>query len=207
MESSSITTIILGLAAVVGIAVSAVALKKSGSQKTKELAEHLQRLNIPAQLLDESSIAGKAGLKTSWWSKSTGVVKIGGRVVEFINITGVATQYGVQYYLDYLVRQPNLTGRDKIRRTRMKKKRNSMLVGKVVDVEWSGDTVLAQKLNYDYDLKDKLTQIDFKKLKTGIIIYPDPKFEYTRIRTSYLLPDQQLLDVIDGIARNIKSGL
>ena len=82
-----------------------------------------------------------------------------------------------------------------------------MLIGKVVDIEWSGDTVLAQKLNYDYDLKDKLTQIDFKKLKTGIIIYPDPKFEYTRIRTSYLLPDQQLLDVIDGIARNIKSGL
>ena len=207
MESSSITTIVLGLAAVVGVAVSAVALKRSGSQKAKELAEHLQFLNIPARLLDESSIAGRAGLKTSWWSKSTGVVKVGGRVVEFINITGVATQYGVQYYLDYLVRQPNLTGRDKIRRTRMKKKRNSMLVGKVVDVEWSGDTVLAQKLNYDYDLKDKLTQIDFKKLKTGIIIYPDPKFEYTRIRTSYLLPDQQLLDVIDGIARNIKSGL
>jgi len=207
MDSSSITTTILGLAAVIGVAVSVVALKRSGHRKAKELAEHLQGLKIPVQLLDENSIAGRTGLKANWWSRSIGVVKVTGRVVEFINITGVATQYGVQYYLDYLVRQSNLTGRDKIRKTRMKKKRNSMLIGKVVDIEWGGDTVLAQKLNYDYELKDKLTKIDYKKLKTGIVIYPDPKYEYARIRTSYLLPDHQILDAIDGIARNIKSGL
>jgi hypothetical protein len=97
---------------------------------------------------------------------------------------------------------PGFIGKDKKKKTYMGRKKTSVLGGKVIDIEWKGDNSLAQKLNFDYRLKDKLMQAD---LKGGIKIFPGSKYEYTRIRTTYFLPELDLLEAIDMIAKHIKS--
>ena len=119
---------------------------------------------------------------------------------------GVATQYGVHYYLDFLVGSVSLTGRENKRKTRMTRKRSSAFWGKVTDIEWRGDDFLARKLNFDYRLKDKLLQADLNALKGSIEIFPEPKYEYTRIRTAYFLPTPDLFEAVDIVAKHIKSG-
>ena len=88
----------------------------------------------------------------------------------------------------------------------MVRKKNPAIWGRVVDIEWKGDFYLSQQLNLDYQLKDILLQTDFKKLKSNIMIVPEPKYEYVRVRTTYLLPPSDLFGAIDIIAKYIKSG-
>ena len=88
----------------------------------------------------------------------------------------------------------------------MVRRKNPAIWGRVVDIEWKGDVYLSQQLNLDYRLKDILLQTDFKKLKSNIVIFPEPKYEYTRVRTTYLLPSSDLFEAIDIIAKYIKSG-
>ena len=71
---------------------------------------------------------------------------------------------------------------------------------------WKGDIYLSQQLNLDYRLNDILMQTDFKKLKTSIVIFPEPKYEYERVRTSYFLLSPELFEAIDIIAGHVKSG-
>ncbi|GAI30124.1 unnamed protein product, partial [marine sediment metagenome] len=96
-------------------------------------------------------------------------------------------------------------GEKKRKKTRMVRKKSPAIWGRVVDIEWKGDDYLSQQLNLDYQLKDILLQIDFKKLKSNITIFPEPKYEYARVRTSYLLPSLDLFEAIDIIAKYIKS--
>ena len=88
----------------------------------------------------------------------------------------------------------------------MIKRRTSATKGKVVNIEWKGDDYLSRELNYDYRLQDKLLQAELDKLKSGIWIFPEPKYEYTRVRINYLLPSPDLLESVDIIAGHIKSG-
>ena len=53
---------------------------------------------------------------------------------------------------------------------------------------------------------DRLSQAELDKLKGGIWIIPEPKYEYARIRISYLLLSVELFGAIDIIARYVKSG-
>ena len=78
--------------------------------------------------------------------------------------------------------------------------------GRIADIEWKGDDYLARELNYDYRLKDKLLQAELNNFRGSIWIFPEPKYEYARVRTAYLLPSPDLLDAIDIIAGHIKSG-
>ena len=61
-------------------------------------------------------------------------------------------------------------------------------------------------VHWDYQLKDKLLQAELGELKDGIGIFPEPKYEYVRVRTSYFLPSLDLFDAIDIIAKHAKSG-
>ncbi len=88
----------------------------------------------------------------------------------------------------------------------MVRKKSPAIWGKVVDIEWKGDGYLSQQLNLDYRLKDILLQSELKKLKGNIEISPEPKYEYIRVRTAYLLPSPDLFEAIDIIAKYIKSG-
>jgi len=72
-------------------------------------------------------------------------------------------------------------------------------------MEWKGDKSLAQSLNFDYRLKDKLLQRDVPGLRGSIGIFPEPKHGHTRIRISYSLPSPEILEALDIIARHIKS--
>ena len=148
----------------------------------------------------------KVGIGRSWGRRSEGVIKIEGRNIDYINVSSVASQYGVNYFLDYLVRSPGWSGKKKQKKTRMVRKKNPAIWGRVVDIEWKGDFYLSQQLNLDYQLKDILLQTDFKKLKSNIMIVPEPKYEYVRVRTTYLLPPSDLFGAIDIIAKYIKSG-
>ena len=88
----------------------------------------------------------------------------------------------------------------------MVRKKSPAIWGRTVDIEWEGDVYLFQQLNLDYRLKDILLQTDFKKLKGDIMIFPEPKYEYTRVRTTYPLSSSDLFEAIDIIAKYIKSG-
>ena len=149
----------------------------------------------------------KAGLSRSFMRSSVGVIKIAGRNIDYVNVVGVASQYGVNYFLDYLVRSPSWSGERRQKKARMARRKSPAIWGRVVDIEWKGDGYLSQQLNLDYRLKDKLLQTDFKELKNNIVIFPEPNYGYTRVRTAYLLPSFDLFESIDIIAKYIKSGL
>jgi hypothetical protein len=126
--------------------------------------------------------------------------------VAFINVVSLTSQYGVQYFLNYLVKGAGGPGKEKKKRIRMVKKRSSIFGGRVVDIEWRGDDYLSRGLNMDYRLKDYLLQAGPEELKGSIWIFPEPKHEYARIRTSLFLPSPNYLEAIDIIAGHIKSG-
>ena len=77
--------------------------------------------------------------------------------------------------------------------------------GITIDFEWKGDTILAETLNSDYCIKERLLQGEFESIKGNIWIYPEPKYGYFRIRNSYFLPPQQIFEAIDTIAKHLKS--
>jgi len=180
--------------------------KKGGPQNVEQLLHHLQEIGVKASLAEKGMDEEKAGLSRSSMRSSVGVIEIAGRNVDYINVIGVASQYGVNYFLDYLVRSPGWSGRRRQKKTRMVRKKSPAIWGRVVDIEWKGDGYLSQQLNLDYRLKDILLQTDSKKLKGNIVIFPEPKHAYARVRTAYFLPSPDLFEAVDIIAKYIKSG-
>ncbi len=201
-----LTGIIAALVFAVGLPLALRKRKKSGSQNVEQLLPHLQEIGVKASPAEKGVEDGKVGMSRSFMRSSVGVIEIAGRNIDYMNVIGVASQYGVNYFLDYLVRSPGWSGRRRRKKTRMVRKKSPAIWGRTVDIEWKGDVYLSQQLNLDYRLKDILLQTDFKKLKGNIMIFPEPKYEYTRVRTAYLLPSSDLFEAIDIIAQYIKSG-
>jgi hypothetical protein len=207
MEWASIVGgVITALVVAIGLPLALRKRKKGGPQNVEQLLHHLQEIGVKASLAEGSGEEWKVGVRRSFMRSSVGVIEIAGRNIDYINVIGVASQYGVNYFLDYLVRSPGWSGRSRQKKTRMVRKKSPAIWGRVVDIEWKGDDYLSQQLNLDYQLKDILLQTDFKKLKSNIIIFPEPKYAYARVRTAYLLPSLDLFEAIDIIAKYIKSG-
>ena len=204
--ASNLGGIIAALAAIVGLSLAFRKRKRSSSKNVEQLFHHLQEMGVKASLLEKGGEEGKVGVRRSWGQRAEGVIKIEGRNIDYINVISVASQYGVNYFLDFLVSSPSWQGKKKSKKTRMIKRRTSAIKGKVVNIEWKGDDYLSRELNYDYRLQDKLLQAELDKLKSSIWIFPEPKYEYTRVRTNYLLPSPDLLESVDIIAGHIKSG-
>ena len=76
-----------------------------------------------------------------------------------------------------------------------------------MDIVWKGDQYLAQRLNLDYELKHRLLQTDLNKFKGSILIIPERKHGYTRIKTGFNLPSPDMFYAIDSIAKYLKSGI
>ncbi len=125
--------------------------------------------------------------------------------MDFISVISESSQYGTNYLLEYQVRTNILMRKEAARKTRTIRKKSPSIWGKVSDIEWKGDPYLAQRLNYDYELKYKLLHAEPKPLKGSISIHPQPKHGYTRIRTNYQLPSPDLFGAIDSIAKHVKS--
>ena len=167
---------------------------------------HLSEIGIKASLVKEDEEKDMVGVKRSFSRRSEGIIKIEGKNIDYINVSSVTSQYGVNYFLDFLVKRPNQLTRERRKKTRMVKRKSPPIWGQTVDIEWKGDIYLSQQLNLDYQLKDILLQTDFKQLKGNIEVFPEPKHEYDRIRINYLLLSVDLFKAMDIIARHIKSG-
>lgn len=202
MDWDAIVTIVLGVSVAMGLLLALRSLKKGGQKKVGELCQHFQGIGVKASALERDISQGKLGQRRSWGQKLVGTIKLTDRSIDSINVVGVASQYGVHYFLDYLVRSYSSIGRQNKKKTKMTRKKSSVLRGTVIDIEWKGDDSLAQKLNFDHQLKHKLLQA---APKGSIEIFPEPKYEYARIRTTYFLPTLDLFEAMDIIAKHIKS--
>ena len=202
MDWSSILSVIVVALVVVGLPLALRKRKKVGHLKREELCQHLKEIGIEASLVEKGDDKEKIGLSRASGQKSEGIIRIEGKNIDSINVIGVTSQYGTNYFIDYLVKTPNIIGKRTFKKTRLIRKKNSPFGGKVVAIGWKGDESLAQSLNFDYRLSDRLQQNDFKG---SIELIPEPKHGYSRIRTSYLDLSPELVKAMDIIAKHIKS--
>lgn len=201
-----VSSIAVALMFAVGLPLALRKRKKAGPQKMEQFLQHLPDIGVKASLVEKGADQKKIGMSRGSGQRSEGIIEIKDRNMGYISVISVASQYGVNYFLDYLVRGPEYLGQEKRKKTRMVKKKSSAIRGKVVDIEWKGDEYLSQKLNLDYGLKDRLLLAEPGELKGKIEIFPEPKHEYARIRTAYLLPSPNFFEAIDMIAGHVKSG-
>ena len=206
MDIGELISIIMVLLFAVGLPVIISSMRKGKQKKLDELFQHLPGIGVKASLLENENAQEKVGQKRSWGAKVEGGIGIEDRNIDSIIVVSVSSQYGATYYLDCLVMIPSLAGREDTRKTTMIKKKSPPLWGKTTDIEWKGDPYLAQRLNFDYQLKYRLLQASPNPLKGSISIHPEPKYGYTRIRTDYQLLSSDLFQAIDTIAKYVKSG-
>lgn len=205
MEWGTIATIVLALLFAVGFPLALRSRSRGGPQKLEELRQHLEGMGVTTSPLDEGSAKSKAGKRRGRGEASPGAIRLSRWNIDSIRVVGVASQYGVNYFLDYLVNNPSLAFMEKKKKTSMAVKKDARIRGKVVNIEWRGDPSLAQRLNLDHRLRERLLQVDLASLKGGINVLPEQKHGHVRIRTSYHLPSPQLLNAIDIIAQHVSS--
>lgn len=180
--------------------------RKTASVNVERFSSYLQESGIRAEQIQENIPEKKVGVSRASNQKAEGTFKIKGKDFDYINVVSTTTQYGVNYHLNFLVASTNSLRLNKRKKTRMVKKKSPSNRKMFTDVVWSGDVYLSQELNYDSGLKDRLLQSELEQLKSGILIYPETKHAYVRIRTDYLLPSPNLLESINIIAKHVKSG-
>jgi hypothetical protein len=205
MDWSSILSIIMAILIAIGLPLAFRRRRKAGPAKREELFHHLQEIGIEAALMEKGSDKEKVGLSRSSGQRSEGIIELKNADIDFINVVSVASQYGTHYFIDYLVKSPNIIGERALKKTRLVRKKSSPLWGEMVAVEWKGDESLAQSLNLDYSVEDKLLKADEDVFKGNIWIFPEPKHGYVRIRTDYFLPSAEMFEALNSIARHIKS--
>lgn len=205
MDWESIISLIIALLVVIALPLALRRRKKASAQKREELYQHLKEIGVKASLVEEGNEREKIGLSRTSGQRSEGIIALQDKNIDSINIISVASQYGTNYFLDYLVKSSNITASRTVKKTRLTVKKSLFLWGKVVAMEWKGDKSLAQSLNFDYRLKDILLQRDVTGLKGSIGILPEPKHGYTRIRTGHSLPSPEIFEALDIVAKHIKS--
>ena len=191
------------LMAIFAIVASVIAFRKRGktAPKQEELCQHLKEIGIQASPAEGNNQVEKIGISRFSGQKSEGLIMLETTNIDFINVISVSSQYGTQYFLDYLVESHRLEENEVAKKVKLLKKKSSFLWGKVIDIQWKGPNPLAQRLNFDYRLEDMLVPNPFKG---SIEIVTEPKWGYTRIRTSYFLPAPNLFKAIDLIAQDIR---
>jgi len=204
MDWDSIISLIFAILVVIAFPLAFRRRKKAGHQKREELCQHLEEIGVRVSLIEKGSEKEKIGLRRAWGQRSEGIIALEDRNIDSINVISVASQYGTNYFLDYLVKSPNITTNRTLKKTRLTVKKSLFLWGKAVAMEWKGDKSLAPSLNFDYILKDKLLQSNLNTLRS-VWLFPEPKQGYTRIRTAYSLPSPEIFGAMDIIARHIKS--
>jgi len=205
MDWSSILTVIMAILVAIGLPLALRRRKKAGPQKKEELCQHLREMGIKAFLIEKGDNKEKIGVSRSSGQRSEGIIELGDGNIDFINVLSTTSQYGVHYFIDYLVRDPNITGERKLKKTSLLRKKSPPLWGKVVAIEWKGDKSLAQSLNFDYSLEDMLLRSALSDFKGSVWIFPEPKHEYARIRTYYSLPSLEAFGAINMIAKHVRS--
>jgi hypothetical protein len=179
--------------------------KEGGANRTEELYRHLRALGVGVSRVEKGDEREKMSLARASGQKSEGLIELEDRNINAISILSISTQYGTHYSIEYLVQASNIMTERALKKTRLTTQKSPPLWGKVVAIDWRGDASLAQSLNLDYSLEDKLLRADANVSKGNIRIYPDPKHGCARIRTDYFLPSPEMFEAINAIARHIKS--
>ena len=203
MNWESLISIIVAIFVLAGLPLALLRRKKAGARKKEDLFQRLGEIGAKASLMEPGDAREKIGPSRASGQRSEGIIQLEGGNIDSINIISTTSQQGVNYFLDYLVKSPNITERRKLKKTWLFRKRSSLLWGRVVDVRWKGDKSLSQSLNFDYRLKDRLLKPDAGL--AGIQILPEPGQGYARIRTPYALPAAETLETLDIIARHVRS--
>ncbi|MFC1899129.1 hypothetical protein ACFLXP_02220 [Chloroflexota bacterium] len=199
--------LITALAFAVGIPLALMKRKKEGPKKIEQLIQHLLGIGIKVSLVEETEAAEKTEMsRRSFAHSSVGLLAISGKNVDYINVIGTASQYGVNYSLEYMVKKSEYLDVEKQKKIRIIRRKSPAIWGRVMDIEWNGNSDLSRQLNLDYRLKDILMQIDLKQLKGGIKISLEPKKKYARIKTGFVLPEIELFEAIGIVAHHIKTG-
>jgi hypothetical protein len=196
------------LAVLLGLIIPLIARRKKqkeATNKIEELYRHLQMLGVEVSPVEKGGEREKIGLARASGQKSEGLVQLEDRNLDYINVVSVSSQYGTRYFIDYLVRGSNIMLERGLKKTRLTKKKSPPIWGKVVAIEWKGDDALAQSLNLDYSLEDRLLGADMNVFKGSIGIFPELKHGYARIRMDYSLPSSELFEALRSIARHVKS--
>jgi len=179
--------------------------KEEATNKIEELYRRLRALGLKASTVEKGDEREKIGLARASGQKSEGLIGLEDRNMDSINVVSISSQYGTRYFIDYLVKGSNIMGERVLKKTRLTRKKSPALWGKVVAIDWKGDDALAQSLNLDYSLEDKLLKADANAFKGNIVIFPEPQHGYARIRTDYVLPSAAIFEALSSIARHIKS--
>lgn len=203
LDWDSLLPIILGLLAVIGLPLALWSLRKTGGSKVEEFCQHLQQIGVKAVVLPPENPQSAAERKRSWGQRPVATIKVDGRNMESVNVVGVASQYGSNFYVDCVVTVPSSVG-SKRKKTKLTLKRSSPIGGAVAGVVWKGDERLAQRLNYDFGLNSRLVEADAGSMKGGLTIYPEPKRGRARIRMGYFLPTAEQFEAVDMVARHVR---
>jgi hypothetical protein len=179
--------------------------KKEATNKIEELYRRLREVGVEASLTEKGDDREKIGIGRASGQKSEGLIELEDRNIDSVNLVSISTQYGTSYFIDYLVKGSNIMEERILKKTRLTKKKSPPIWGKVVAIEWKGDDSLAQSLNLDYSVEEKLLRADANVFKGNIGIFPEPKHGYVRIRTDYSLPSAEIFEAISSIARHIES--
>jgi hypothetical protein len=181
--------------------------KKKGDKKPKEFSQSLLEIGVEFDVLDEDSEQVKFRRKLALGLKSEGIFALKKSNIDFINVISASSQYGVNYFIEYLVKSTFGIREKPLKKTKMVIKKKSLFGKEVVDVIWKGDQYLTQKLNLDYDLKHKFMQADINTFKGAIMIIPEPKHGYIRIKTNYHPPSSNMFYAIDTLAGHMRFGI
>ena len=205
MDWSSILSAVGTLVIFVAIARVLRKRKKGSAEGIEELYRRLQEIGVQASLAEKGDNREEMGASRSSRQKSEGIIALGDKNIDSISVISMAGEYGTSYFIDFLVKSPNIMGERKLKKTRLIRKKSPPLWGKVTAIGWKGDESLARSLNLDYSLEDRLLRSDAKYFKGSIWIFPEPKHGYTGIRTIYSLPSAEVFGAISTIARYVRS--
>ena len=150
--TSIIGSIIFALMAAIGLPLALRKRKKGGPQSIQDLFNHLRGMGIKVFLMERDVEEEKVGVNRGFSQRSEGVIRIEGRNVDFINVVSAASQHGVNYFVDFLVKTPGMPDKRHRKRTRLVRKKSSGVRGRIADIEWKGDDYLSRELNVDYSL-------------------------------------------------------
>ena len=177
-----------------------------------ELCTHFLTLGIDAEKLHKHPLQkpGVWGLLTQpqlgGW-----LVRVAGKNIGYVIVlkrsSGEEGFAGTAYHLDYLVPLKDTPSRLCRAKLEEKHKSKSFWSTEIVDIEWKGET-LADRLNGDLNLKQRLLE-EFRLNKSlSIKITPEPVYQSARLKISFsgfgsYFPSRKMFDCLDRIAGHV----
>ena len=170
-----------------------------------KLCTHFLSLGIEAEKLRKHPLE-KAGVwgvltRTSYPCR----VRVAGKNIGYVGVIKASSEYGTAYHLDYLV--PLKDTPSPLCRAKLRTKTQSFGSTDIIDIEWKGET-LADTLNGDLNLKQRLLE-EFRLNKPLTIeITPEPAYQSARLKTraggtGFHFPSRNMFDCLDRIAAHV----